>query len=175
MATNPKRTLSILLGVSVTLALALFLIPVFLGFQAIAQIDYRCERHPPEEAFRRFVSPDLTEISDVRAMGQSSLGGANLFVRFQASDAALKRLLAGYVPSGPGAASQGALEQLAMDAEMWAQADAPSSGQYAVRAEEIRKVKKPVAYQKRGSINESWSMLVLDKARRRAYFYHWNQ
>ena len=176
MATVPKRAGSILVSGSIMLVLALLCGgPLFLFRLAVADLSYRCDEHPPSQTFRRFFQADAPGISDIRATGHISLGGADVFMRFAATPAAIRTFTRGYARVRA-EDSKSVLAWLATPYGYWAVGQKQEAGEaHEVHWDELRRIREPEAYEKSPPDNGAQDTLVVDRSRGIAYFYHWNQ
>lgn len=149
--------------------------PLFWLRQAFADLSYRCDDHPPSRTFRRLFRAELPGISDIRATGHISLGGADVFLRFKATPAAIRTLTQGYVQVRS-EDSKSVLEWLTMAYGYWAAGQKQEAGEaHEVRWDELRRLHKPEVYEKSPQDNGAQDTLVVDRSRQMVYFYHWNQ
>jgi hypothetical protein len=136
---------------------------------------YDCNEHPPEATFSRYFGPSPPGVSDIRSTGHISLGGADVWLRFRVTDAALIPLLADYRRVKPSEAKSG-VEAVAEKVPFtpFRKADAPLRPEHQVRWNELMQIKSPEVYLSRLEYR-THDRLVLDRGQGLVYFYHWNQ
>jgi hypothetical protein len=154
--------------------MTVLLTPVW-GFLAFARLaTYDCNDHPPEKTFVRYFGAPPPGVRDIRSTGHISLGGAEVWLRFRTTQAALTTLLAGYLKSDPPDA-RAECHMLAgqIPSSPYRRAGEVPAPEHRVQWDELRHVRNADVYFNADSTFSN--TLVYDRSREVAYFYHWNQ
>ncbi|HTE19888.1 MAG TPA: hypothetical protein VK689_16105, partial [Armatimonadota bacterium] len=151
-------------------------IPPWLMLQVIQGLDYRCNKHPPAETFTRYFGTPPPGVWDLRATGHISLGGATVWMRFRADERTFSALTRNYRRL-PANETTGAVQSLAEEGSISSpEKEMPGlPEEHRVRWHELKRIRGPEVYESTPYYGGYHSTLVLDRSRRLAYFYHWNQ
>lgn len=139
-------------------------------------MDFRCDQHPPSKTFERYFKAVPPGVSDIRATGHISVGGADVWMRFRIEETALVTITRGYTKLSL-QESRKAVEHLVEESGI---ANPPTtrpnpSEEHRVHWDGLRRITQPVAYSRPNEAGGNTTWLVIDAPRRLAYFYHWNQ
>ena len=144
--------------------------------QGFRSISYWSKDHPPAETFRRYFDEVPPGVSDIRAEGHSTFGGAAIWMRFHADEGAVARLTRGYKRLS----AKEAKERLKGLTEKGSSTDPTTEPykqweRYPVRWEGLKKIRTPEVYEKPYEYAGVEDTLVVDRDRQTVYYYHWNQ
>jgi len=139
-------------------------------------MSFQCGRHPARQTFVRYF-PDAPEgVSDVRARGHISVGGAEVWMRFRAPKSDLRALTLGYTRLS----SADARDRVHYLTEEGGVADAPADRpnldqEHRLHWMGLRCILRPEVFVNPLQNSGSQSTLVVDRPGELVYFYHWNQ
>ena len=150
--------------------------PLWQAVEGFRSMNYWSKDHAPAETFRRYFDVIPPGVSDIRAEGHSTLGGAAIWMRFRADEGAVAKLTRGYKRLLAKEANE-RLKELTAKGSSTDPNMEPFRQQerYPVRWEGLKKIRSPEVYEKPYEYGGIDDTLVVDRDRRLVYYYHWNQ
>ena len=135
---------------------------------------YDCDRHSPTRTMRMLLHEVPPGVSDIRAAGDIWIAGAFVFMRFRATDEALRDLTRDFKRCA--APSTERLQEVAGWQEHWSQGKMPlarDGEEHQVHWRGLQSIAHPAEFH-RAPGNGSEDYFILDRDRHLVYYFHNN-